>query len=136
VLLLGGYRPVVVHHQAENVRLATRALVAGGATAIEVWSCTDAGFGAEALAAIVDFDAAVPVRVGGTLAGPPPGPKRYWWEHVVAPPWRAPGPADAALAGDCDEGLPGWEETGRFSPYRGSSLLLPREVVTYRRAAR
>ncbi|MFZ5478163.1 MAG: hypothetical protein ACOZNI_15460, partial [Myxococcota bacterium] len=137
VLLLGGYRPLVVHHQAKNVQVATRALVAGGATAIEVWTdMPDTTLPPAALAALVDFYSPVPVRVGGALSARAPDAKRHWWEFVATPPWRAPGPADGALLGlygatdaRFRAAHPEWRVADRVSIYRASSLLLPREVV-------
>lgn len=139
VLLLGGYRPIVVHHQAKNVQVATRALVARGATAIEVWTdMPDNTFPPDGVAALVDFYAPVPVRTAQALASGKPDRKRHWWEFTTTPPWRGPGPADAALLGlfGADDRRfratqTDWREAERVSLYQASSLLLPREVVTY-----
>jgi hypothetical protein len=141
VLLGGGYRPIVVHNQAVNLQEATRALVATGVTAIEVRvDAPDTTFPPAALAALVDLYAPVPVRTGPALVLAPPGRKRRWWEFVEAPAWRVPGPADGLLLGlfgaDPDRfeaTAPEWERVGAVSRFRASSLVLPQEVVLYRR---
>ncbi len=141
VILVGGYWPVVRHHQAVNLQEGTRALVAAGVTAIEVRAdAPGTTFPPAALAALVDLYAPVPVRTGPALALAPPDKKRHWWEFVEAPPWRAPGEADGLLlclyAADAtrfERENPGWTRVGTVSRYRASSLLLPREVVLYKK---
>jgi hypothetical protein len=141
VLLLGGYRPVVQHNQAVNLQEGTRLLVDAGVTAIEVAAdAPGTTFPPAALAALVDLYAPVPVRTGPAFALAPPDKKRHWWEFVAPPPWRAPGEADglilclyAADAARFERENPGWTRIGAVSRFRASSLLLPREVVLYRR---
>ena len=142
VLLLAGYRPVLVHHQAANLQAATRQLQASGVDAIEVW-CDVPGttFPTGATAALVDYYATVPVGVGGTLRIGEPGPKQHWWDHFESPPWHDRPPADGVLLGlygatarEFEQG-PGadLDRIEEVSLYRGSSWLLPRSVVLYRR---
>lgn len=142
VLLLGGYRPILVHHQAENLHEAARQLEARGVRAIEVWGdLPGTSFPTAALAALVDYTVDVPVQVGGTLAQGEAEKKRRWWEFYVAPPWRAPdGTADGALlclygaeATAFEAAHPEWRRVGTVSLYRASSVLHPREVVLYQR---
>jgi hypothetical protein len=142
VLLVGGYRPILVNNQAVNLQLATRELVAAGVDAIEVRAdAPGTTFPPAALAALVDFYAPVPVRTGPALALAPPDTKRHWWEFVAAPPWRAPGPADGLLlcmygadATEFEKNNPGYARIDTVSRFRASSLLLPREVALYRRS--
>jgi hypothetical protein len=138
VLALGGYRPAVVHHQGENLREAARALVAAGAERIEVWVDHPGSTWPPALvAAVVEYEAARPVSVGGAIHLHPPDTKRHWWEFVAPRPWQS-GPADHALLGlydaepDAFEAAhPEWTRIGLLSPYSASSTLLPRVVGIY-----
>jgi hypothetical protein len=143
-LSLLGYRPLLVHHQAANLQQAVRILEARQVRSIELWADHPGSeFTPEALAALVDIYASVPVWVGGTLRQGNPDEKRHWWEVYQAPPWHAPDPerppAEGVLlclfdarASEFEQG-PGaglvfWEEV---SLYRASSELLPQRVRVY-----
>ena len=145
MLLLVGYRPLVVHNQAVNLQQAVRRLQGMGVSSIEVWSHQpDTNFEPAALAALTDYYATVPVRFGGSLGQAQPEDKRHWWEFYQAPPWHLarhePDPAPGALlclygAGrETFEQGPGadWQHVETVSRYRASSWLLPREVALYR----
>lgn len=139
VLTLGGYAPVARLNQAVNLQEATRALVAHGATAIEVVAdAPGTTFPPAALAALVDLYAPVPVRTGAAIRQGPPERKRRWWEFVEAPPWRGPGASDGLLlclygadASRFEAEHPEWTRIGTVARYKASSVLLPREVVLY-----
>ena len=142
VISVLGYRPVAVHHQAANLQQAARAAEAAGAQRIAVWSDQpDSTFPPAALTALVDYYVSVPVTVGGALSLGEPGTKARWWEVYQPPPWHTdPAPADVALLclfdtspARFEAAHPRWQRTGSVSLYRGSSWLLPREVVIYRR---
>lgn len=143
-LVLGflGYRPLVVHHQAENLRGAVARLEASGVTGIQVWADQpESGFGAGPLAALVDLYATVPVAVGEDLARAGPEKKRHWWEVWEPPPWHeAPLPEGSGallcLFGAGPESFEAGPGAGRphletVSRYRLSSFLLPKEVAIY-----
>lgn len=142
VLLIGGYRPILVANQAVNLQEATRRLVESGVEAIEV-QCDSpkSSFPPAAVAALVDYYSPVPVRTGPALSLAPPDDKRHWWEFVSPPPWRAAGPADGVLlalygadSSRFEAMNPDIQPLGTVSRYRASSLLLPREVAFYRRS--
>ncbi|MFH1463914.1 MAG: hypothetical protein ABIO70_05990 [Pseudomonadota bacterium] len=142
-----GYRPLLAHNQAVNLRDAARALEARGVRAVEVWSDQPGtNFAPAALAALVDLYVAVPVRFGGALEVGAPEDKRHWWEQYRPPPWHLAQPGEVAPDGvllalfgaapDAFEAGPGagLELLEEVSRYRASSMLLPSRVRLYRRA--
>lgn len=142
VLLVSGYRPVLVHHQAANLQLATRQLQDTGVASIEVWGDTPGTtFPTSAATALVDFYATVPVYYGGVLETAPPAAKRHWWEFYEPPPWHLGERGEGVLLGLYGTDARRFESgpgqglllVGSVDRYRASSWLLPREVIIYRR---
>jgi len=142
VLMVTGYRPALVHHQAANLQLATRQLQDAGVASIEVWGDTPGTtFPTSATAALVDLYATVPVFYGGMLRTAPPGAKRHWWEFYEPPPWHEGGQGEGILLGLYGADAQRFEDgpgrglrrLGSVDRYRASSWLLPREVILYRR---
>lgn len=133
VLLVGGFAPIARHHQATNIQLAIRE--AGDAASLEVWGdMPGTSFSVEALTALVDFEATVPVYFGGALARGESPLKRRWWQAWQPPPWQFGGRGDVLLLADYDGSatLPG-TFLGTVSAYRGSSQLHPKEIHLFRR---
>ncbi len=138
--LLLGYRPIVADTQAANIGAAVRAIEAEGVDSIDVISdMPGTSFTGAALTALVDYEARVPVRFAGALGVGTSQSKRHWWQDWQAPPWASGPPSRGvllavyggnanALAGDAD-----LARIGTISHFRGSSALLPREIVLYRR---
>jgi hypothetical protein len=135
-----GYRPLMADTQALNLQVATRLLQDQGVASIEVGGdLPNTTFPAEALTALVDLEATVPVWTRGSDRVEEPGAKQHWWEHYEAPPWHAPRAGAEGLiyglyGGDTSlltEREPGWREVETVGIHRTSSWLLPRDVVVY-----
>jgi len=146
-LALGGYRPILVYHQAENLRAAVATLESSGVPAIGVYGdLPGTSLPAAVVAGLVDHAARVPVRLGGDLTPPAVDPKRHWWEFTTPPPWRlepirpedgvlllidgTPRTAAIAAFGASPEGA-ARPLLATIDDYRGSGLLLPEVVAVF-----
>jgi hypothetical protein len=141
VLLLGGYAPIARHHPASHLQEAARAMVARGASAIEVVADGPGNtVPAAGLAALVDLYAPIPVRTGANLREGAPKGKRRWWRYTEPPPWRSAGDADGLLlclyASDpasFEAAHPEWRRVGGVTGDGAPTTLAPRWVVFYER---
>ena len=139
-LLLLGFRPTVTETQAANIGEAVRAIEATGVDGIDVIvDMPETSFSGPALTALVDYEASVPVRFAESLGHGETQSKRHWWQDWSAPDWASGPPSSGVLFcvyGGSAIALENRRDLSRIttvSHFRGSSSLLPREIVLYRR---
>ncbi len=143
-LALVGYRPILIHNQAVNIKVAAERMDALGVSSIEVWTDSPgSAFSPAAIVALVDYYSKATVWLGGALSFPRSEGKSHWWEYYEPPPWHMatshPETAEGIMlclyAADSSrfEAGPGRGRSrlGSISLYQASSWLLPREVVLY-----